>query len=128
MDSKVSKKILIIDDDPFILDMYALKFREDGFQVESARDGKEGLKKIKEYNPEVILLDIVMPVMDGFDVMHQLKKDNIAPNTTVVLLSNLGQKDDVDRGMRLGAHDYIIKAHFTPTEVVNKIKTLIGVE
>lgn len=128
MDSTTSKKILIIDDDPFILDMYALKFREEGFQVESAKDGKEGLKKIKEYSPEIILLDIVMPVMDGFDVIHQLKKDNIAPATKVVLLSNLGQKDDVERGMRLGANDYIIKAHFTPSEVVNKIKTLMGIE
>ncbi len=125
LDSK-NHKILIIDDDPFILDMYVLKFKQEGFQVETAPDGKSGLQKIKEYLPEVLLLDIVMPVMDGFDILQEIKKSNLIPNSKVVLLTNLGQKEDIDRGMGLGADDYIIKAHFTPTEVVNKVKKLLG--
>ena len=119
-------KILIIDDDPFILDMYVLKFKQEGFQVETVSDSKAGLQKIKEYLPEVLLLDIVMPVMDGFDILQEIKKSNLLPNSKVILLTNLGQKEDIDRGMGLGADDYIIKAHFTPTEVVNKVKKLLG--
>jgi len=118
------QKILIIDDDPFILEIYVLKFKEEGFQIEAAKDGKEGLKKIKEYEPDIILLDAVMPLMDGFDVIRSLKKEGVAANAKIVLLTNLGQKDDVERGMKLGAHDYIIKAHFTPSEVVEKVKNL----
>ena len=125
LDSK-DHKILIIDDDPFILDMYVLKFKQEGFQIETASNGKDGLQKIKEYLPEVLLLDIVMPVMDGFDILQEIKKNNLLPNSKVVLLTNLGQKEDIDRGMGLGADDYIIKAHFTPTEVVNKVKKLLG--
>lgn len=116
-------KILIIDDDPFILDMYVLKFKEEGFLVETAQDGKTGLKKIQEYQPRVVLLDIVMPTMDGFDVLKESKKT--PSDCKYVLLTNLGQKEDIDQGMQLGADDYIIKAHFTPSEVVAKIKKLL---
>ncbi len=119
------KKILIVDDDPFILDMYILKFKECGFDVENARDGKAGLDKIESYQPDILLLDIVMPVMDGFDVLSELKKRKLAHNIKIILLSNLGQKSDVERGMELGADYYIIKAHFTPSEVVEKVKGLL---
>lgn len=119
------KKILIVDDDPFILDMYILKFKEQGFDVENARDGKVGLEKIESYKPDALLLDIVMPVMDGFDVLGELKKRGSSHKIKIVLLSNLGQKSDVERGMELGANDYIIKAHFTPSEVVEKVRDLL---
>lgn len=119
-------KILIIEDDPFISEMYVLKFKEAGFQIETASDGKAGLKKIKEYQPNIVLLDIVMPVMDGFDVLQELKKNFSLPIPKIILLTNLGQKEDVDRGMKLGADDYIIKAHFTPSEVVKKVKKLLN--
>ncbi len=117
-------KILIIDDDPFILDMYVLKFKEEGFQVETAHDGKIGINKIKEYLPQIVLLDIVMPLMDGFEVLQELKKDQ-AVSAKIILLTNLGQKEDIDKGMGLGADDYIIKVHFTPSEVVSKIKKIL---
>lgn len=119
-------KILIIDDDPFILDMYVLKFKERGFDVEIAHDGKDGLKKAKEYGPDVIMLDVVMPAMDGFDVLQELKKNPEIKGAKIVLLTNLGQKEDVERGTKLEADDYIIKAHFTPSEVVEKVKGLLG--
>lgn len=120
-----TKKILIVDDDPFILDMYILKFKEQGFDVETARDGKVGLDRAESYQPNVLLLDIVMPVMDGFGVLSELKKRGTTHHMKIILLSNLGQKSDVQRGMELGANDYIIKAHLTPSEVVEKVRDLL---
>lgn len=123
--SDQKRKILIIDDDPFIVDMYVLKFGDNGFEVETAKDGKEGVKKILEYKPDIILLDIVMPAMDGFKVLQELKRRNEMPFPKIILLTNLGQKDDIERGLKLGAFDYIIKAHFTPSEVVDKVKEIL---
>ena len=118
--------VLIVDDDAFLLDMYALKFKESGFQVEIAKDGEEAYAKIKSANPRAILLDIVMPKIDGFDVLRKIKQDNTAPNAVILILTNLGQKEDVERGLKLGADDYIVKAHFTPSEVVAKVKSLLA--
>ena len=122
----MNTKILIIDDDPFILAMYTQKFKEHGFQVEVAHEGKEGLAKAKELKPDVILLDVVMPAMDGFDVLKKLKEDAGAQPPKIIFLTNFGQREDVERGMQLGADDYIIKAHFTPSEVVKKINEVLG--
>lgn len=118
-------KVLIVDDDAFLLDMYALKFKESGFSVEVARNGEEAVSKVKSASQDVILLDIVMPKMDGFDVLRVLKKDNLAPNSAIIILTNLGQKEDIERGLKLGANDYIVKAHFTPSEVVAKVKSVL---
>ena len=117
-------KVLIIDDDPFILDMYVLKFKERGFEVEVAHEGKEGLAKAKEFQPDVILLDVVMPAMDGFDVIKKLKSAG-GTIPKIIFLTNFGQREDVERGMQLGADDYIIKAHFTPSEIATKVKELM---
>lgn len=119
------KKIILIDDDPFILDMYVLKLKESPYEVETATNGKDGLEKIKSLHPDLALIDIVMPGMDGFEVLRALKKEPDTSSVKVILLTNLGQKEDVERGMQLGADDYIIKAHFTPTEVLNKIMALL---
>lgn len=119
-------KILIVDDDVFLLDMYSLKFKEAGFQIEVAENGEDAIKKTKEANPSVILLDIVMPKLDGLETLRQIKKDKIAEGAKIVLLTNLGQKEDIEKGLKLGADDYIVKAHFTPTEVLNKVKALLG--
>ena len=123
-----NKTVLIIDDDPFILDMYVLKFKQSGFHIEIARDGKEGLQKIKEMKTDVVLLDVVMPILDGFEVLQDLNKKNLLGETRVILLTNLGQKDDVERGLNLGAKDYVIKAHFTPSEVVEKVKSVLQIQ
>ena len=124
MPDTTSSKVLIIDDDPFIVDMYAIKLKGDGFSVETAHDGAEGLKKIQEYKPDLVLLDVVMPGMDGFGVLEALRVGPRGPYK-IILLTNLGQQQDVERGMQLGADDYLIKAHFTPSEVVAKIKGLL---
>ncbi|HEY4497943.1 MAG TPA: response regulator [Candidatus Paceibacterota bacterium] len=119
------QKILIVDDDEFLLDMYVLKFKEAGFEVEIAQNGEEAIEKAKTLNPDAILLDIVMPKIDGFEVLRRFKKENIAPGAVIFILSNLGQKEDTERGLDLGAVDYIVKAHFTPSEVVTRVKGIL---
>ncbi|MBU1091706.1 response regulator [Patescibacteria group bacterium] len=119
-------KVFLVDDDEFLLDMYASKFKMSGFDVEIARNGKEALSKLKEgLSPDVILLDIVMPEISGFEFLETLKEEKI-PMPMVVVLSNLGQKSDIEKGKKLGASDYIIKASFTPSEVVQKVRSLLG--
>lgn len=121
-DTSGKPKILIIEDDSFLAGMYLTKFGLEGFDVELSTDGKEGLKKARDWHPDLILLDIVLPVMDGFTVLGQLREDPDTAATPVILLTNLGQKGDVERGMGLGAADYLIKAHFMPSEVIEKVK------
>lgn len=120
------KKILIIEDDSFLSEMYLSKFNQSDFQAEAASDGKEGLNKIKSFNPDLILLDIVLPKMDGFEVLKEIKNDPELKKIPVVLLTNLGQKNEVEKGLSLGAEEYIIKAHFTPSAVVEKVKEIIN--
>ncbi|MDP3764290.1 MAG: response regulator [bacterium] len=121
----MSHKILLVEDDPFLLDMYSTKFKEVGFDVVVAQDGEMGLAKAKEIMPELILLDIVLPKKDGFEVLKILKSDPVMAKIPVVMLTNLGLDSDVKRGLELGAQSYIIKAHFTPTEVVAKVKDIL---
>ncbi|MBN1325388.1 response regulator [Candidatus Falkowbacteria bacterium] len=118
-------KILLIEDDTFLVEMYMTKFELEGFSVISAEDGQKGLEMVKKENPDIILLDILMPKMDGFAVLDALKKDKATANIPVVLLTNLGQKEDVKKGFEKGAVGYLIKAHFMPSEVVDKIKKIL---
>ncbi|MFH1522741.1 MAG: response regulator [Patescibacteria group bacterium] len=118
-------KILIIEDDPFLLSMYTTKFELENFNVISADDGKRGLKLALEEKPDIILLDILLPKMNGFEMLKILKSDKSAESIPVILLTNLSQKDEVEQGLNLGAVDYLIKAHFMPSEVVEKIKKYI---
>ena len=93
--------------------------------VDIAKNGEEAITKISEVNPDVVLLDVVMPKMDGFEVLRTIKEKNMISQTPVILLSNLGQKEDIERGLKLGARDYIVKAQFTPSEVVAKVKSFL---
>lgn len=120
------KRILLVEDDRFLSDMYSTKLAESGFEVELAVDGEEGLAKIKEKKPDLVLLDIVLPKKDGFEIMQEVRKDESLKNVLIIALTNLGQKEEVEKGMKLGANDYIIKAHFTPTEVDAKIRALFA--
>ncbi len=120
------KKILIIEDDPFLNEVYAAKFSQSGFQTEVALDGKKGMEKIKADKPDLIILDIVLPKMDGFELLKKVKEDSKLKEIPIVLLTNLGQKNEVEKGLALGADDYIIKAHFTPTAIVAKVKEILN--
>lgn len=124
--SDKKKTVLLIEDDEFLAELYATKLNLEGFDVIAAADGKKGLKLALEKRPDVVLLDIILPKMDGFEVLKNLRADAVAKTIPVILLTNLSQKDEVKRGLELGAADYLIKAHFMPSEVVKKIKTLVG--
>jgi len=91
----------------------------------ASEDGQKGLEAAAKVNPDIILLDILMPKMDGFSVLEELKKDAKTKDIPVILLTNLGQKEDVKKGFDLGAAGYLIKAHFMPSEVVEKIKKIL---
>lgn len=119
------KKILIVEDDTFLRNLISQKLQKENFQVVEAIDGEEGLKKIKEEKPDLVLLDLILPEMDGFEVLRKVKEDPLLSSIPVIILSNLGQREDVERGMNLGAVDYLIKAHFTPGEIIEKIKNVL---
>ena len=119
-------KILIIDDDEFLLDMYSTKFRETGFETEIAFNSSEALEKInKGFQPDIVLLDIIMPQMDGFGFLEKIKEENLLKNSKIIVLTNINQKEDVNRAMALGASDYIVKAYLTPSEIIKKIEKLL---
>lgn len=120
------KKILLIEDDPFLSEIYVTKFEEAGFEISVAQDGMLGLQKIRERAPDLLLLDIVMPNMDGFELLRAIKEDTELKHIPIVILSNLGEQENVEKGFALGAEAYIIKAHYTPTEVVAKIKEIFS--
>jgi DNA-binding response OmpR family regulator len=121
----MEKTILVIEDDKFLRDLISKKLLKENYNVVEAVDGEEGLKKIKEIKPDLVLLDLILPGMDGFEVLAQVKEDPTLNQIPVIILSNLGHRDDVERGLKLGASDYLIKAHFTPGEIIEKIKNIL---
>ncbi len=121
-----TKSILLVEDDEFLAELYATKLQLEGFEVALAVDGEKGLQMTKDLKPDLILLDIILPKMDGFEVLAAVKKDPALKSIPIILLTNLSQKDEVKKGLDLGAIDYLIKAHFMPSEVVKKIKDTIG--
>lgn len=127
--TQTPKKIFIVDDDKFLLDMYTFKFKEKGFDVTQAFGSVDALTKLKGgIIPDIMLLDVVMPTMDGFELLGVIKSENLAPNAKVIILSNLGQPTDIEKGRTLGANGYVIKASATPSEVVEKVMTVLGGE
>ncbi len=128
MEKKIPK-VLIVDDDKFLLNMYSIKFSKGGFEVNSAGAGQEALDKIKGgYDPDIILLDIVMPGMDGFETLESLKKNNIAPNALIIMLTNQGQLADIEKAKSFGINGYIIKATTIPSEVVQEVVRIYNLE
>ncbi len=129
------KQILLVEDDPFLIDIYNTKLKDSGFKVEVAKDGEEALKRIKERNsddldkktlwPDLLILDIVLPRLDGWQVLREIKKDTKLKDLKVIIFTNLCQKGEVEEGLALGATKYLIKAHYTPSEIVEEIKKLL---
>jgi len=121
----MSKKILIIEDDKFLRELIVKKLVKEGYEISEAVDGEEGVKKVKEEKPDLVLLDLILPGIDGFEVLSRTKEDPALSQIPVIILSNIGQKEDVERGLGLGAIDYLIKAHFTPGEIIEKIRAIL---
>ncbi|PIS34360.1 MAG: response regulator [Parcubacteria group bacterium CG08_land_8_20_14_0_20_43_9] len=120
----MQEHILIIEDDKFLRELISRKLLSDGFKIEEAIDGEEGLRKIEEVKPDLILLDLILPGLDGFEVLERIKDNPSTSAVPVLILSNLGQRDEIERGLKLGAVDFLVKAHFTPEEIVDKIKII----
>jgi PleD family two-component response regulator len=120
------KKILLIEDEKIMVNLLRRKLVEEGYDFFVAYDGEEGLFKMKETKPDLILLDMVMPKMGGFEVMEAMSKDEELKRIPVIIISNSGQPVELDRAKELGVKDWLIKTEFDPQEVIDKVVKQIG--
>lgn len=120
------RKILIIDDDSFLVNLYIKKFNDSGFEVFSALEGEKGMELAKKHCPDIIILDVLLPEMGGYEVLRELKKNAITTSIPVIMLTNFFQKEDIEKFLKLGVKDYLIKSHFMPSEVVTKVEKALG--
>ncbi len=119
-------KVLLVEDEIPLVDMYTIKFTQEGFDLTVASSGEQALELAKKTLPDVVMLDVILPGMDGFAILKELKADPATKTIPVLLLTNLGQDADKKKGQELGAADYLVKADFTPGEVVEKVKAALG--
>lgn len=122
----MNKKVLIIEDDKLLREMIFRKLEKEGLEAFSVIDGSEAVAKTKEIKPDIVLLDLILPGSNGFEILKEVKNDSEIKEIPVIILSNLGQKSEIDKGIELGAVDYLVKAHFTPAEVLDKIKKILS--
>ncbi len=118
-------KILIVEDEQFLLDLYDLKLNKAGFEVIKALNGTQGISLAKIELPDLILLDILMPEIDGYEMLKNLKENPKTKKIPVIIFSNLSQKNEIEKGLKLGAKDFIIKTNVTPAEIVDKVKNYL---
>jgi len=123
---KSSYKVLVVDDDKFLLDIYAVKFKQEGMSVSTAVGGKEALEVLsKDSSFDAVLLDIVMPDMDGLELFKEIKEKKYASGSAIIILTNQGQQEDIDRAKEAGVDGYIIKASTLPSEVLSQVIGII---
>jgi DNA-binding response OmpR family regulator len=118
-------KILLVEDDQMIVEMYKLRLEADGFEVVVTDKGSRALELAQQERFNIILLDVILPETDGFSILQGLKSEEKTKNIPVLLLTNLGQESDKDKGIQLGAADYFVKSQHTPAEVLSKINELL---
>lgn len=126
MDTNNSSYILITEDDVMLRDMYKMRLEAEGFKVDTADNGLEALKKIKVSRPSIVLMDIMMPVMDGLTALKKMKSDPEMKDIPVIIMTVLIQEEKRKEGIELGASDYLIKSETMPQDVVSKIKEIMG--
>ena len=119
-------KVLIIEDDPFLSSLAGGRLKKEGYNVTVAADGQQGLDSLKKDIPDLVLLDIVMPLLDGFEVLKRMKADETMKDVPVVIFSNLGQEHEIEEGKKLGAEDFLVKAKFTLREVIEKMEAILA--
>ena len=122
----MAKKILLIEDEELMIDLLQRRLTKEGYEISVARDGEEGLKVMREKGPDLVLLDIIMPKMGGFEVMEEMGKNKELKKIPVIVISNSGQPVELDKAQKLGAKDWLIKTEFDPQEVVDKVIKQIG--
>ena len=121
----MSQNILVVEDDEFLRGLIGHKLLSEGFIFFVAKDGREGLDKIKETKPDLILLDMLLPVMDGFEVLEEIKKDPEIASIPLIALSNLSSKEDIDRALQAGAMQYLIKSQSNPGVIIDTIREVL---
>ncbi len=121
------KNLLIVEDDPYLLNAYRVKFVKAGFEVKTAMDGNEAIVALQTFTPDVILLDLIMPKKDGFSTLEEIKKNEQWKDIPIVISSNLGQKEDIDRGRQLGAIDFVVKSELNLNTLVDKVNKLMNI-
>ncbi|MDP2640991.1 MAG: response regulator [Candidatus Yanofskybacteria bacterium] len=119
-------KVLVVEDDKFLRDLIARKLISEGFEVEEAADGKEGVLKAKAADADIILLDLMLPGRDGFEVAEELRREWQAAPIPILVLTNLDQKEHIERVMELGAAGYLVKVNCTPADIVKKIREVLS--
>jgi len=119
-------KVLVVEDDKFLRELLVRKLFGEGFTIESAIDSRGAFEILSNWKPQIILLDLILPGEDGFSILEKIKKDSNLADIPVVILSNLGQQEDIDRAMALGAMDFMVKANFTLDEIIEKITKALG--
>lgn len=119
-EKKAEGSILIVEDDEFLQSLLSKKMSKENFEVVKAGNGEDALNIIEDEKFDLVLLDLILPKMGGFEVLEKIKDNDKTKKVPVIILSNLGQKEEIDKGMELGAYDYMIKAHYTPAEIVEK--------
>jgi len=122
----MAKKILLIEDEKIMINLLEKKLTQEGYDVRVAVNGEEGLKAMREEKPDIVLLDIIMPKLGGFEVMEEMGKDPVLKEIPIVIISNSGQPVELDKAKELGAKDWLIKTEFDPQEVVEKVEKQIG--
>ena len=122
----MAKKILIIEDEEIIYSLLQKKLTEENYDASVARDGVEGMEKMRAVKPDLVLLDIIMPRKGGFEVMEEMQADENLKDIPIVVISNSGQPVELDRAKELGAKDWLIKTEFDPQEILEKVKKQIG--
>ena len=121
----LKNKILVIEDDIFLRKIIVQKLLKAGYSVIEAINGEEGFKVVKDKKPDLVLLDLILPGIDGFEVLSRIKSDSELSQIPVIVLSNLGEASDREKGMKIGAADYLIKAHLTPGEIVDRVSAIL---
>jgi CheY-like chemotaxis protein len=122
----MAKKILLIEDEELLINLLQRKLTEAGYDIHLARNGEDGLKTMRQITPDLVLLDIIMPVKGGFEVLEEMSKDDNLKKIPVVIISNSGQPVELDRAKKLGAKDWLVKTEFDPIEVLDKVIKQIG--
>lgn len=125
MEENIKKKIIFVDDDKFLLDMYAMKFAKAGYEVKTADNSESALKMIRDgFAPDIILADIVMPGIDGLEFIGILRKEHLANKSIVIMLSNQGASEDLENAKKQNVNGYIIKATTIPSDVLKEVEKI----
>jgi DNA-binding response OmpR family regulator len=119
-------KVLVTEDDKFLASAYRVKLTKAGYEVHLASDGNEALQILSEFTPDVMILDLVMPGKDGFSVLEEINKNENLKKIPIIVASNLGQKEDIDKALSLGAKDYVVKTDLSMSMLIEKIKGTTG--